>query len=98
MLRGIFLCAEWELRWFYQEGAGRLFPERYEEFLAPIPEAEHGDLMAAYARRLFSEDPAVSLPAARAWSRSELLEVPDAGHSAHEPGISRALVAVMDRI
>lgn len=71
VLRGIFLCSDWELKWFYQEGASRLAPDRFEGFLAPIPEAERGDLMAAYARRLFSDDPAVNLPAARAWSRWE---------------------------
>lgn len=180
ILRGIFLCRDWELKWFYQEGASRLFPERYAEYLAPIPEAERHDLMNAYARRLFSEDPAVNLPAAKAWARyegsmltlqpdaallanygqdegslafariecayflqqawlepnqllrdagrlaaipgqiihgrydlvcpfqnavdlhrawsgSELLEVPDVGHSASEPGMARALVAATDR-
>ena len=180
ILRGIFLCSEWELRWFYQEGASRLFPDRFETFLEPIPQEERGDLMAAYARRLFSDDPAVNLPAARAWSRwegsvltllpdaalsasygqddttlafarlechyfvnrawlqpgqliagaaklkglpgiilqgrydvvcpfqnaldlhrawpgSELLEIPDAGHSASDPSMSRALVAATDR-
>ncbi len=180
ILRGIFLCRGWELKWFYQEGASRLFPERYAEYLAPIPEAERHDLMNAYARRLFSEDPEVNLPAAKAWARyegsmltlqpdaallanygqdegslafariechyflqrawlepdqllrdagrlagipgqiihgrydlvcpfqnavdlhrawpgSELLEVPDVGHSASEPGMARALVAATDR-
>jgi len=68
VLRGIFLLREWELRWFYQEGTSRLFPEAFEAFREAIPEAEHGDLAAAYAKRLFSEDPAVNLPAAKAWS------------------------------
>lgn len=68
VLRGIFLLREWELRWFYQEGASRLFPEPFAAFRSHIPEAEQGDLAAAYAKRLFSEDPAVNLPAAKAWS------------------------------
>ncbi|HTL99364.1 MAG TPA: prolyl aminopeptidase [Holophagaceae bacterium] len=68
VLRGIFLLREWELRWFYQEGTSRLFPEAFEAFREAIPEAERGDLAAAYAKRLFSEDPAVNLPAAKAWS------------------------------
>lgn len=68
ILRGIFLVRDLELRWFYQEGASRIFPEAWAGFLKPIPEAERGDMIAAYARRLFDPDPAVHLPAAQAWS------------------------------
>jgi proline iminopeptidase len=34
---------------------------------------------------------------AKAWPDADLVIVPDAGHSAYEPGISRALVAATDR-
>src|SRR5690606_37161589 len=54
--------------WFYQHGAGMLFPERWAEILAPIPEGERGDLLAAYHRRLTSDDRATQVEAARAWS------------------------------
>jgi proline iminopeptidase len=68
VLRGIFLLRQREIDWFYQEGASRLFPDAWEGFLAPIPEAERGDLLAAYHLRLTSDDPAVRQEAARAWS------------------------------
>lgn len=68
VLRGIFLMRQWELDWFYQDGASRIFPEAFAPFRDFIPEEERGDLAAAYARRLFSDDPAVNLPAARIWS------------------------------
>ena len=68
VLRGIFLLRPHELRWFYQEGASFLFPDAWEAYLAPIPEAERHDLIAAYHRRLTSSDAAVRLAAARAWS------------------------------
>ncbi|HMM76542.1 MAG TPA: prolyl aminopeptidase [Gammaproteobacteria bacterium] len=68
VLRGIFTLRRRELRWFYQEGASALFPDAWEDYLAPIPAAERDDLIAAYHRRLTSEDPAVRLAAARAWS------------------------------
>ncbi|MBK7537740.1 MAG: prolyl aminopeptidase [Myxococcales bacterium] len=68
VLRGIFLLRRKELLWFYQEGASWIFPDAWEEFLRPIPEAERGDLMSAYHRRLTSEDRAVRGEAARAWS------------------------------
>lgn len=68
VLRGIFLTRRAELLWFYQEGCSWLFPDAWEGFLAPIPLVERGDLMSAYYRRLTSDDPAVRLEAARAWS------------------------------
>jgi proline iminopeptidase len=68
VLRGIFLLRRREISWFYQEGASRLFPDRWQEFLAPIPERERGDLLQAYHRRLNDTDPGVRLEAARAWS------------------------------
>ncbi len=68
ILRGIFLCREREIHWFYQEGAGRIFPDYWEDFLAPIPEAERGDLVAAYYRRLTGNDELARLAAAKAWS------------------------------
>jgi proline iminopeptidase len=68
VLRGIFMLRRAELAWFYQKGCDMLYPDAWEKYLAAIPEAEHGDLIAAYHRRLTSDDPAVRLAAARAWS------------------------------
>jgi len=68
VLRGIFLLRKREIDWFYQEGASRIFPDRWQEFLAPIPQEERGDLLGAYHRRLHSTDRSVRLEAARAWS------------------------------
>src|SRR5688500_15107281 len=68
VLRGIFLLRPLELTWFYQFGASLLFPEQWQKFLAPIPPAERHDLLGAYHRRLLSNDAAVRLEAARAWS------------------------------
>lgn len=68
VLRGIFMLRRWEVEWFYQEGASRLFPEAWEQYQAAIPEAERGDFIAAYHRRLTSDDEATRLAAARAWS------------------------------
>ncbi len=68
VLRGIFALRHAELQWYYQEGASWLFPDKWERFLAPIPEAERGDLIAAYHRRLTHSDRAVRIEAAKAWS------------------------------
>ena len=68
VLRGIFMLRRWELEWFYQEGASRLFPEAWSKYVAAIPEVERHDLISAFHRRLTSEDEATRLGAARAWS------------------------------
>jgi proline iminopeptidase len=68
ILRGIFLLRPKELRWYYQEGASFVFPDAWEAFVAPIPEDERGDLMAAYYRRLTGDDRETRVAAARAWS------------------------------
>lgn len=68
VLRGIFMLRRWELEWFYQQGASRLFPDAWEEYLKPIPLVERADMMSAYYRRLTSDDERVRVEAARAWS------------------------------
>lgn len=68
ILRGIFLCRPEEIRWFYQEGASWIYPDVWEQYRDVIPEAERGDMLTAYHRRLTSEDEAVRVEAARAWS------------------------------
>ncbi len=68
ILRGIFTLRRSELLWYYQEGASWLFPDKWERFLAPIPVAERGDLMAAYHRRLTGAAHDERMAAARAWS------------------------------
>ena len=68
VLRGIFMLRRWELEWFYQEGANRLFPDAWEHYLAPIPPVERHDLISAFHRRLTSDDEATRLAAAKAWS------------------------------
>ena len=70
VLRGIFMLRRSELEWFYQdsEGAAALFPDLWEQYLAPIPLDERYDLIRAYYRRLTSTDAAERNAAARAWS------------------------------
>jgi len=71
ILRGIFLVTAAELNWFYQDGIQHLFPDHFEEFVAPIPAAERSDLIHAYYRRLTSDDPATRQRAAEVWSLFE---------------------------
>ena len=68
VLRGIFLIRQSEIDWFYQRGASALYPDAWEAYVEPIPEAERGDLLRAFYRRLTHEDAAVRVRAAKAWS------------------------------
>jgi|TARA_Y100000589_G_scaffold298766_1_gene307626 proline iminopeptidase len=68
VLRGIFLCRPRDIHWFYQEGASRVFPDYWEDFLAPIPESEREHLVQAYYRRLTSSNELEQIQAAKAWS------------------------------
>jgi proline iminopeptidase len=92
VLRGIFLGRAEELRWFNEMdgGARRIFPERWARYRDFIPEAERGDMIEAYWRRLDGEDEALRLAAARAWSAWEggsttLVHDPDAPGDFEEP-------------
>ena len=81
ILRGIFLLRRRELDWFYQDGCNWLYPEAYESFARLVPEADRGDIIAAYYKRLTDPDPRVHIEAARTWSiweGSTLALLPDA--------------------
>ena len=71
VLRGIFTFRETELDWLYHYGASEIFPDKWQDFLDPIPEEERHDLVAAYHRRLTGDDRAEQLRAAKAWSKWE---------------------------
>jgi proline iminopeptidase len=68
VLRGIFMLRKWEIDWFYQDGAGAIYPDRWQDYIAAIPRRERGDLVGAYYRRLTSPNRATRVRAARAWA------------------------------
>ena len=68
VLRGIFMLRQWEIDWFYQQGCDAIYPDAWEQYLAPIPPQERGNLVAAYYRRLTSADVGERMAAAKAWS------------------------------
>jgi proline iminopeptidase len=67
VLRGVFTARQLEFDWLYRHGASSMFPEGWQRFVDPIPPAERDDLIAAYHRRLFSDDTSVRQEAARTW-------------------------------
>jgi len=73
VLRGIWLVRDEELRWFNELGGGASYvrPVEWSRYLAHIPEAERGDMVEAYWKRLDDADPQVRLAAALAWDAWE---------------------------
>ena len=70
VLRGIFLLRKWEIDWFYQDpdGAGAIYPDLWERYVATIPQAERADMVSAYYKRLTSSDPQVVAQASKTWA------------------------------
>ncbi|MCB1773761.1 MAG: prolyl aminopeptidase, partial [Gammaproteobacteria bacterium] len=68
ILRGVFLCRPHEIQWFYQQGASRLFPDFWEDFVSPVDPADRHDMLTAYYRLLTGPDEVRRLAAAKAWS------------------------------
>jgi proline iminopeptidase len=87
VLRGVFLSTRAELDWFYGGGAGSFYPDLWARFVAPIPEQERNDLIAAYHRQLFSGNLLEETKAARVWAAWEnaLASVQSAGMFGESP-------------
>lgn len=88
VLRGVFLMTQAELDWFYGGGAGKFWPEVWAKFVALVPQDERDDYIAAYHRRLFSDDMSQQTRYARAWSGWEnaLASIHSAGQMTDGPG------------
>jgi len=71
VVRGIYTLTRAELEWYYQFGVSEMFPDKWERFQAPVPEAERGDMMGAYRKILTGSDRQKQSEAAIAWSSWE---------------------------
>ncbi|MFN2300450.1 MAG: prolyl aminopeptidase [Gammaproteobacteria bacterium] len=99
IVRGIFLCRQADLDWFYVHGANRIFPEHWEDFIALLSDAERADLANAYYRRLTGPDAGIAEAAARAWSTWEascatLLPDPEVIEHFTDPAVAVALARI----
>ena len=68
ILRGIFLCRDQDIEWFYQHGASLIFPDYWEDFQHPIPKAERDNMVKAYYERLTGANELAKMSCAKAWS------------------------------
>lgn len=71
ILRGIFLCREQDLNWFYKEGASHVFADYWDLFVKYIPREERQDLIDAYYQRLTGQDELARMGAAKNWAQWE---------------------------
>ncbi|OSI07518.1 proline iminopeptidase [Neisseria animaloris] len=72
ILRGIFLGRQSEIRWLNEQGgAEHIYPEQWQHYLAPVPEAKRGAIVQAYHEMLFGQDREQALRAAKAWAEWE---------------------------
>jgi proline iminopeptidase len=99
IVRGIYTLTKAELDWYYQFGVSEMFPDKWQRFLAPIPEAERGEMMAAYRRRLIGDGKAAQMAAAKAWSAWEgetitLLPEPSTSDKFHEDQFALAFARI----
>ena len=72
ILRGIFLCRSFELKWFYQYGASEIFPDEYEKYISVIPKNERTDLINSFYKYLTSKNEDLRKKASYAWTKWEL--------------------------
>ncbi|MDF2183051.1 prolyl aminopeptidase [Neptuniibacter sp. CAU 1671] len=68
ILRGIFLCRQQDLNWFYQQGADAIFPDYWQDYLQPVPPLKRDNLLKAYHELLTSPNEVARMAAAKAWS------------------------------
>jgi len=100
VLRGVFLLRRSEIDWYYNGGAGQIFPDLWEKFCAPLAGAEPGEHpVDTYHRLLHSPDPEVALDAAVAWSTwegatSSLLPRPEHVAETGEPRFALAFARI----
>ncbi|RDI65192.1 prolyl aminopeptidase [Nocardia pseudobrasiliensis] len=100
VLRGIFLLRRKEIDWYYNGLAAYVYPDEWEKFLAPVPEAERqDDLVSVYHRLLHSPDPEIATAAAVAWSTwegatSSLLPQPDRVAESADPRFALAFARI----
>ncbi len=68
ILRGIFLCRQQDIDWFYQKGASLIFPDYWREFVEPISYNQRNNMVEAYYQLLTGDNELAKMNAAKHWS------------------------------
>ncbi len=67
IIRGVFLARQKDLDWFSQEGAGRIYPEKWQQLINSIPEPGRVDWVKGLHDAVFGADEITQRRAAKAW-------------------------------
>jgi len=70
ILRGIFLSRDSELNWFLND-VKAFYPEPWEALCDYLPAHSRSNPISAYEKLIFSDDTAISIPAAIQWNQFE---------------------------
>ncbi len=68
VLRSIFLARNAELEWLYKDGANRIYPDYWEDFISQVPARLHEDLISAYHDLLTGPNELARGAAAKSWA------------------------------
>ncbi len=68
ILRSVLLGNQADKDWFFKNGANRVFPEAWDEFIKPIERKKRDNIIAAYEELLTSDNELTRMAAANAWS------------------------------
>lgn len=99
ILRGIFLCREKDLNWFYQSGADQIFPDYWMDFVKPIAPDKRDNMISAYYEKLTGDNELAKMAAAKAWSLWEgrsatLRPSPDVVSTFSDPHLAVSLARI----
>ena len=67
VIRGVFLARQKDLDWFAKDGAGRIYPEIWQQLLASVSEQLKTDLVNALCDTVFGQDEVSKRRATKAW-------------------------------
>lgn len=99
ILRGIFLCRQQDIDWFYKGGADKIYPDYWQDFLAPIADSTDKNLIAAYYEKFTGDNELAKMGAAKAWSLWEgrcatLKPHPDVVQRFSDPHLALSLACI----
>lgn len=67
-LRGVFLCREDDISWFYQHGASEIYPHYWENYISIVDKSKRDNILAAYHEMIHSPEEKISMAACKEWS------------------------------
>ena len=67
VIRGVFLARHQDMDWFTNEGAGLIYPEKWQQLLASVPNHSPANLVKSLYDAVFGDDELTRKRATKAW-------------------------------